>query len=128
MTIKTFSQKDVRGVLDAQVEAWNRGDLDAFMEGYWQSEGLTFFSGAARTAGYDGTLARYQKMYQDDGQPMGQLSFRELEIAELGPDAAFVRGEWHLVRGTETLGGLFTLIFRRIEGAWKIVHDHTGAR
>lgn len=119
---------EVRAVLDAQVEAWNRGDLETFMKGYWKSDGLTFFSGATRTAGYDGTVARYQKKYKEDGQVMGHLSFRELEVTPLGRDAAFVRGEWHLVRGKETMGGLFTLIFRKIAGAWKIVHDHTAAR
>lgn len=118
---------DVRAVLDAQVEAWNRGDLEAFMQGYWKSEQLTFFSGATRTAGFDGTLARYRKKYQQDGQPMGRLGFPALEVTPLGREAALVRGEWCLQRGKETLGGLFTLILRRIDGAWKIIHDHTAA-
>lgn len=119
---------EVRAVIDAQVEAWNRGDLDTFMSGYWQSPDLTFFSGATRTSGFDGTLARYRKQYQVDGQEMGKLKFPELKVTLLGADAAFVRGEWNLTRDKETLGGLFTLVFRKIAGAWKIVHDHTAAR
>ena len=119
---------EVRAVLEAQVDAWNRGDLDAFMRGYWRSDDLTFFSGAQKTAGFDGTLARYRKKYQQDGQPMGHLSFPALDVETLGRDAALVRGEWKLVRGHDTLGGLFTLVLRRIGGAWKIIHDHTAAR
>lgn len=119
---------EVHAVLDLQVEAWNRGDLDAFMRGYWQSEELTFFAGATRTAGYAGTLARYRKKYQEDGQPMGHLDFPALTVTLLGHDAALVRGEWRLARGPETLGGLFTLVLCRHGGAWKIVHDHTAAR
>lgn len=119
---------EVRAVLEAQVEAWNRGDLQAFMLGYWESEKLTFFSGATRTAGYAGTLERYRQKYQRDGQPMGHLEFPALDVTPLGRDAALVRGEWRLVRGKDTFGGLFTLVLKRIGGAWKIVHDHTAAR
>jgi ketosteroid isomerase-like protein len=118
----------VRAVLDRQVDAWNRGDLEAFMRGYWRSDDLTFFSGATRTAGYAGTLERYRKKYQRDGQPMGHLDFPQIDVTPLGRTAALVRGEWRLKRGRETLGGLFTLVLRRIGGQWKIVHDHTAAR
>lgn len=119
---------EVRAVLDAQAEAWNRGDLEAFMQGYWKSDELTFFSGATRTEGHAGTLARYRKKYQQDGQPMGRLDFPELQVTPLSREAALVRGEWRLVRGRETRDGLFTLVLRRIDGAWKIIHDHTAAR
>ena len=118
----------VRALLDNQVAAWNRGDLDAFMTGYWNSPNLTFFSGATSEAGYDATLARYRKKYQQDGQPMGHLEFLTLDIQELGRTAAFVRGEWRLTRGTTPLGGLFTLVVKKFGRAWKIVHDHTAAR
>ena len=119
---------EVRTVLENQVAAWNRGDLEAFMRGYWHSDALTFFSGATRTSGFDGTLARYRKKYQEDGQPMGHLGFPALEVTTLGREAALVRGEWRLQRGHETLGGLFTLVLRKIDGAWKIIHDHTALR
>lgn len=119
---------EIKSVIESQVEAWNRGDLDAFMTGYWHSPDLTFYSGATRTTGYEGTLTRYRKQYQVEGHEMGKLSFPELKVTLLGSDAAFVRGEWRLIMEKETLGGLFTLVFRKIAGAWKIVHDHTAAR
>jgi uncharacterized protein (TIGR02246 family) len=119
---------EIRAVLERQVAAWNRGDLVAFMDGYWRSGSLTFFSGATKMAGWDATLERYRKKYQQDGQPMGRLEFPELDVKRLGRDAALVRGEWKLRRERETLSGLFTLVMQRVDGAWKIVHDHTSAR
>jgi uncharacterized protein (TIGR02246 family) len=118
----------VRVVLDAQVEAWNRGDLEAFMSGYWRSPELVFCSGANVTKGWDETLARYRKRYQSEGREMGRLRFDEVEVIVLGPDAAFARGAWrlHLTGGQEP-HGLFTLLLRRLDGSWRIVHDHTSS-
>jgi beta-aspartyl-peptidase (threonine type) len=117
-----------RAVLDAQVEAWNRGDLEAFMAGYWRSPDLVFCSGATVTRGWDETLARYRKRYQSEGREMGRLRFDGLEILPLGADAALARGAWrlHLKDGTEP-HGLFTLLLRRLDGAWRVVHDHTSS-
>jgi len=115
----------VRAVLEAQVAAWNRGDLEAFMAGYWQSDALTFFSGKDRTQGWQATLKRYRKKYQADGKEMGQLSFSDLEVRLAGPDTAWVRGRWQVVTSRETVGGLFTLIFEKKAEGWRIVHDHT---
>jgi uncharacterized protein (TIGR02246 family) len=116
----------VRGVLDAQVEAWNRGDLEAFMAGYWRSPDLVFCSGATVTKGWDETLARYRKRYQSEGREMGRLRFDAVEVIPLGEGAALARGAWRLVMsdGKEP-HGLFTLLLRRKGGAWRIVHDHT---
>jgi beta-aspartyl-peptidase (threonine type) len=116
----------VRAVLDAQVEAWNRGDLEAFMAGYWRSPDLVFQSGSTVTRGWQATLERYRKRYQSEGKEMGRLRFEELDLQPLGPDAVFIRGRWHLTMkdGSEP-NGLFTLLARRIDGAWRIVHDHT---
>ncbi len=116
----------VRGVLDAQVEAWNHGDLEAFMAGYWRSPDLVFCSGATVTKGWDETLARYRKRYQSEGREMGRLRFDAVEVIPLGEDAALARGAWGLVMsdGKEP-HGLFTLLLRHIDGAWRIVHDHT---
>ena len=116
----------VRGVLDAQVEAWNRGDLAAFMAGYWRSPDLVFCSGATVTKGWDETLARYRKRYQSEGREMGRLRFEAVEVVPLGERAALARGAWRLVMsdGKEP-HGLFTLLLRRVDGAWRIVHDHT---
>jgi ketosteroid isomerase-like protein len=115
-------------VLRAQQEAWNHHDLDAFMAGYWNSKDLTFFSGAQRTAGWQGALDRYHKNYQNDGKEMGRLEFRDLQIESLGESAALVRGAWHLTMSDgKTPHGLFTLVFRKFPDGWKIVHDHTSA-
>jgi beta-aspartyl-peptidase (threonine type) len=117
--------KAIREVLDAQVVAWNKGDLDGFMKGYWQSEKLTFFSGATRTSGWKATLERYQKKYKADGKEMGKLTFRDLEIEELSADAAVVKGRFELDLGKDKPTGLFTLIFKKTPDGWRIVHDHT---
>jgi len=117
----------VRAVLDAQVAAWNRGDLEAFMAGYWRSPELVFCSGAV-TKGWDATLERYRKRYQAEGREMGQLRFESLELQLLGPDGAFARGEyWLRMSDGKEPHGRFTLVLRRIQGAWRIVHDHTSA-
>lgn len=121
------AEEAVRAVLDAQVAAWNKGALEAFMNGYWQSPDLTFFSGNNRTQGWQATLDRYRKRYQAEGQEMGQLTFSELKVEVLGPDSAFVRGRFQLVRSKDKPTGLFTLIFRRLPEGWRIVHDHTSS-
>jgi beta-aspartyl-peptidase (threonine type) len=120
-------EEAVRAVLDAQVAAWNKGDLESFMNGYWQSPELTFFSGNNRTQGWQATLDRYRKRYQAEGQEMGQLTFSELKVEMLGPDAAFVRARFQLVRSKDKPTGLFTLIFKRLPEGWRIVHDHTSS-
>ena len=118
----------VEQVLHTQQEAWNRHDLDAFMTGYWNSAELTFFSGAKQTSGWQPTLDRYKATYASPGHEMGTLEFSALRIEMLGPDAAFVRGAWHLtVSDGKTPHGLFTLVFRKFPEGWKIVHDHTSA-
>jgi beta-aspartyl-peptidase (threonine type) len=121
------AKKAIQQVLDSQAAAWNKGDLEGFMKGYWKSPDLTFFSGKDRTRGWQATIERYRKKYQGDGRQMGKLTFSELEIEMLGPAGAWVRGRWQLVRGKETLGGLFTLIFKKLPAGWRIVHDHTSA-
>jgi ketosteroid isomerase-like protein len=118
----------VEQVLRAQQDAWNRHDLEAFIAGYRNSPDLTFFSGAQRTSGWQGALDRYRKTYQAGGKEMGKLTFSALQLEPLAPDAAFVRGEWHLtMTDGKTPHGLFTLIFRKFADGWKIVHDHTSA-
>jgi len=115
-----------RAVLEAQVEAWNRGDLEGFMATYWRSPELVFCSGGTVTRGWDETLARYRKRYQSEGREMGRLRFDGIEVIPLGEEAALARGAWrlHMTDGKEP-HGLFTLLLRRLDGAWRIVHDHT---
>jgi ketosteroid isomerase-like protein len=118
----------IRAVMDAQVTAWNHHDLDGFMNGYWNSPALTFFSGATETTGWQPTLERYRRSYQAEGKAMGTLSFSDLQIEALGPDAAFVRGKFQLVMPDgKQPHGVFTLIFRKFPEGWRIVHDHTCA-
>jgi ketosteroid isomerase-like protein len=121
------SAREIRAVLDRQVEAWNRRDLEAFMAGYWNSPSLSFYSGGTKTAGWKGALDRYRLTYQSEGREMGQLDFSDIQIEMLGPASAFVRGHWHLKMQSSEPGGLFTLIFRRFPEGWKIIHDHTGS-
>ena len=117
----------VRRVLDDQVVAWNKGDLEAFMAGYWKSEKLSFFSGDKKTAGWQATLDRYRKRYQADGKEMGKLSFEELSIELLGDDHALVRGRFRLQLGKEAPTGIFTLVLRKLPAGWRIIHDHTSS-
>jgi beta-aspartyl-peptidase (threonine type) len=118
----------VEQVLLRQQEAWNHHDLEGFMSDYWNSPELTFFSGAEKRSGWQSTLERYRKKYQAEGREMGRLEFSDLNIQELAPDAALVRGAWQLtMTDGKTPHGLFTLIFRKFPDGWKIVHDHTSA-
>lgn len=116
----------IRKVIEQQQAAWNRQDLEAFMAGYWNSPELTFFSGAHESKGWQAALDRYRKNYQGAGHEMGKLEFANLRIEMLGPEAAFVRGEFHLTMSDgKTPHGLFTLVFRKFSGKWKIVHDQS---
>jgi uncharacterized protein (TIGR02246 family) len=122
------SRAAIRLVIKDQQAAWNRQDLEAFMAGYWNSPDLTFFSGAHESKGWQAALDRYKKNYQGAGHEMGKLEFANLRIETLGPDAAFVRGEFHLTMSDgKTPHGLFTLVFRKFPEGWKIIHDHSAA-
>ena len=124
-TAEPVAAQAIRRVLDRQVEAWNRRDLEGFMEGYWKSSDLTFYSGGTTVSGWEETLARYRNRYQSAGNEMGKLEVLDLKIEVLGPHAAFVRGRFHLKMSSGESGGLFTLTFRRFAAGWKIIHDHT---
>lgn len=116
----------ISSVLQEQQAAWNRGDVDGFMKGYWNSPELTFAGSTGITRGWQPVLARYRKNYPDQ-QAMGQLDFAALEVRPLGKDAAFVVGRWHLQRSSDEPGGIFTLVFQRFPEGWRIVHDHTSS-
>ena len=118
------AEATIRGLLQAQLASWNAGDIDAFMEHYWKSEGLTFSSGGKLTRGWQETLENYRQRYpsRDD---MGTTSFENLEVTLLSPASALVLGDWRLERDSGDIGGKFSLVFRRIDGRWVIVHDHT---
>lgn len=116
----------ITAVLTEQTEAWNRGDVAAFMKGYWNSPEVTFAGSSGVTRGWRPVLDRYRERYPDI-KAMGHLDFSELEVRLLGQDAAFVLGRWHLKRDQDELGGVFTLVFQRFPDGWKIIHDHTSA-
>ena len=117
------------GVVAAQQEAWNAGDLDAFLaRGYWNSPELAFLSGGSWTTGYRTVLERYRRRYVEGDAEMGRLTFSRLETVELGPDHALVRGRWELDFDTQDdAGGLFSLVFRRLPEGWRVIHDHTSS-
>jgi ketosteroid isomerase-like protein len=111
-------------VLDVQSQAWNRGDLETFMQGYWKSDSLLFVGKSGPKYGWQTTLDNYKKGYPDKAA-MGQLSFDILKVQLLDKSNAFVLGGWHLKREKDAPGGYFTLWFRKINGEWKIVTDHS---
>jgi ketosteroid isomerase-like protein len=117
---------EIRQVIQAQEEAWNRGELEAFMDGYARSDNTTFVSGDEVTRGWQTVLDRYRAKYSDR-EKMGTLTFSELEITPLGADAAVVLGRWQLKRAKDAPHGRFTLIFRHNPEGWRIVQDHTSA-
>jgi ketosteroid isomerase-like protein len=118
----------VKVVLDKQVADWNAGRLEEFMAGYWRSPDLTFVSGGRKLKGWDATLERYRKTYQADGREMGKLTFSELDIQTIGDRNAFVRGRFELsLSDGSKPTGLFTLILRKFDDGWKIIHDHTSS-
>ena len=116
----------VRAVFDAQVQAWNRGDIEGYMEGYARAETTTFVSGDAVTRGWQTVLERYQKSY-DTREKMGALEFSDLDIKPLSPFYAQATGRWKLTRAGDAPAGRFTLIFRRTDRGWRITHDHTSS-
>ena len=114
----------IRKVMDDQAAAWNKGDIDGFMAGYWRSEKLTFVSGTEVTKGWQATTDRYKKSY-NNREKMGVLTFSGLEITMLGKDAAVVLGNWSLAREKDNPHGKFTLTFRKLKEGWRIIIDHT---
>jgi ketosteroid isomerase-like protein len=123
-TARAADHAAILAVLTTQQNDWNKGNIRGFMEGYWNSPELTFAGTRGFTRGWQPVLARYEKNYADKAA-MGILDFSELEIRQLGPDAALVLGKWHLQRQAGDVGGIFTLVFQRFPEGWRIIHDHT---
>jgi uncharacterized protein (TIGR02246 family) len=109
--------KDALAVLEAQVDAWNRGDLDGFMAGY--ADDVIFTSGGEVRRGRDQTMTRYRETY--GGALRGRLAFEIVEVQGLGPDGAVVLGRWSL----DDTGGVFTVVLARRAEGWRVIHDHT---
>jgi uncharacterized protein (TIGR02246 family) len=120
------SAAEIQSVLSAQQDAWNRGDIDAFMNGYARSASTVFISEDEVRRGWETVRDRYRVKYSDRAK-MGALSFSDIEVMMLSPDAAVVLGRWRLKRANDEPHGRFTLIFKRLPEGWRIVHDHTSA-
>jgi ketosteroid isomerase-like protein len=124
LSAATDSAAEIRAVMSAQVAAWNRGDIDGFMEGYARSDATEFVAGDKITRGWRTVRDRYRKKY-GSREKMGRLTFSEIKVTPLSADAAIVLGRWQLVRQSDKPHGIFTLLFRRTPAGWRIVHDHT---
>jgi ketosteroid isomerase-like protein len=127
-SLSAFSQKDaeadIRRLLSVQTEAWNRGDVEGFMQTYWKSDSLMFIGKKGVVRGWQQTLDNYKKGYPDTAA-MGQLSFDIVEVKHLSKEYAFVVGKWMLKRSIGDVSGHYTLLLRRMKGQWKIVADHS---
>jgi ketosteroid isomerase-like protein len=114
----------IREILRSQTAEWNKGNKESFMQGYWKNDSLLFVGKAGPTYGFDKTLSKYQKSYPDTAA-MGKLSFNILQVRFLSAEYCFVLGKWMLKRSIGDLSGHYTLLFRKINGEWKIIVDHS---
>ena len=128
ISISTFSQsnneKKILGVLEQQTIAWNRGDVESFMKGYWKSDSLLFIGKNGVTHGWQRTLDNYRKNYPD-ASAMGKLSFELIHVKKLSSKYYYVVGKWMLKRSIGDLSGHYDLLFKKIKGQWVIISDHS---
>lgn len=129
-SLNVFAQTDkdrqiILNILDTQTKAWNNGDVEKFMNGYWVSDSLMYIGKSGVKYGYQGTLESYRKNYPDKAT-MGTLKFDIIKVNFIAKDACFVVGKWHLTRPEKgDIGGHYTLLWRKIKGKWLIVADHS---
>lgn len=128
LSVKGYTQdqaeKSIRKILNNQTIAWNKGDLESFMEGYWKNDSLTFIGKSGITYGWTNTLNNYRKNYPDTAT-MGKLAFNIIKVEKLSDLYYHVIGKWHLKRSVGDISGHYTLIFKKIKGAWVIIEDHS---
>lgn len=129
LSLPVFAQNEaeaeIRSILDRQASCWSEGDLDCFMASYWQSDSLQFVGKSGITYGWQATYDRYVQNYPDR-EAMGTLTFIVIDAEQTGPDSFFVLGKWHLDREESgDVGGHFTLLWKKIDGRWVIVTDHS---
>ena len=117
-------EKNIRDILATQTAAWNRGDIDQFMNGYWENDSLMFIGKSGVTYGWTNTLNNYKKGYPDTAA-MGQLIFNLIQIKKLSKKYYHVTGKWFLKRSIGDVGGHYTLLFQKINGRWVIISDHS---
>lgn len=117
-------KKAIARVMAAQEAAWNRADLEGFMQGYWKSDSLRFIGSRGLTFGWQATLDNYKKSYPT-AEAMGKLTLSVVSLDLLSPESAFMIGKWRLVRTKDEVSGHFTLLWRKIGGEWVVVADHS---
>jgi len=121
---QSTDETSIRQLLDQQTAAWNRGDIDRFMDGYWENDSLMFIGKSGVTYGWTNTLNNYKRGYPDTAA-MGKLRFELLTVKRLSDEYYFVVGKWFLQRSIGNIGGHYNLLFRKINGKWVIVADHS---
>ncbi len=121
---QTKDESAIRKILDTQTAAWNRGDIDSFMKGYWENDSLMFIGKSGVTYGWTNTLKNYKKNYPDTAA-MGKLIFTLIQVKKLSKEYYHVTGKWFLKRSIGDVGGHYTLLFRKINGVWVIISDHS---
>ena len=121
---QTKDETEVRNLLTRQNQAWNRGDIDAFMIGYWENDSLMFIGKSGVTYGYKNTLSNYKRNYPDT-TVMGKLTFTLIQVKQLSPEYFHVTGKYYLTRTIGDASGHFTLVFRKINGKWVVISDHS---
>lgn len=117
-------QKEILKVMQTQQIAWNKGNIDEFMQGYWKNDSLLFIGSKGPTYGWQKTLDNYKKSYPNK-EKMGTLEFSDIRIKMLGKKYAYVFGKWKLIRQNDSPSGIYTLIFQKCKEGWKIISDHT---
>lgn len=128
VTSRAFAQSKnesaIRGILENQTTSWNRGDIESFMNGYWKNDSLMFIGKSGVTYGWSNTLKNYKKNYPDTAA-MGKLVFTLIQVKKLSKKYYHVTGKWFLKRSIGNIGGHYTLLFRKINGRWVIISDHS---
>lgn len=117
-------EKTIRSILADQTAQWNKGNIEGFMKGYWNNDSLLFVGSKGPTYGYQKTLSNYKKSYPST-DAMGKLAFDILKVQKISPDCYFILGKWALTRVVGDVSGHYTLIFKKINGEWLIVADHS---
>lgn len=117
-------QAEIEGLMQAQERAWNQGEIEGFMEHYWKSDSLCFIGSKGLTYGWDATLQNYRTSYPNP-EAMGTLRFTQIKMDSIHEDAAYVVGKWQLFRSADTLSGHYSLLWKKLQGAWRITADHS---
>jgi ketosteroid isomerase-like protein len=114
----------IKKIMDQQSQCWSNGDIDGFMNGYWKSDSLRFLGRKGLTKGWQATLDNYKKSYPDK-QTMGKLKFTHISFEPLNNTQMFVVGKWSLEREKDTLRGYYSILWRKFDGQWKVIFDHS---